>query len=562
MDKVWLQNYPAGVPGHADVTAFASVVEVFDRSIARFSDKVAFINQGATLTYAEVGAQADHFASWLQRDAGVVPGARVAIMLPNLLQYPVALLGVLRAGGVVVNLNPQYTARELEHPLRDAEPDVVLVLENFAATLQAVLPKLERPPRVVVTSVGDMLGLFKGRLVDFIVRHVKRMVPAWHIDGALRWRDVTAARLPAPRAVPMGADDIAFLQYTGGTSGVPKGAVLTHGNIVANLQQAHAWIGPWVKDGEELIVTALPLYHIFSLTANLLIFFKIGARNLLITNPRDLDGMVRVLAQHRFTAITGVNTLFNALLNHPRFARLDFSALKISLGGGAAVQQAVAERWRTLTGQTLVEAFGMTEASPAVAINPLDLAAYNGAVGLPLPDTEISLRDEEGHEVALGEPGELCIRGPQVMREYWRRPDETRRAFTDDGYFRSGDMAVLDTQGYLRIVDRKKDMVLVSGFNVFPNEVEDVLAQHPGVLEAAVIGVKDASGNERVQAYVVRRDETLDAATLRAHCRANLAAYKVPAQIEFRTELPKSNIGKILRRALRDEAAAAPPPVA
>ena len=562
MDKVWLQNYPAGVPGHADVTAVASVVEVFDRSIARFSDKVAFINQGATLTYAEVGAQADHFASWLQRDAGVVPGARVAIMLPNLLQYPVALLGVLRAGGVVVNLNPQYTARELEHPLRDAEPDVVLVLENFAATLQAVLPKLERPPRVVVTSVGDMLGLFKGRLVDFIVRHVKRMVPAWHIDGALRWRDVTAARLPAPRAVPMGADDIAFLQYTGGTSGVPKGAVLTHGNIVANLQQAHAWIGPWVKDGEELIVTALPLYHIFSLTANLLIFFKIGARNLLITNPRDLDGMVRVLAQHRFTAITGVNTLFNALLNHPRFARLDFSALKISLGGGAAVQQAVAERWRTLTGQTLVEAFGMTEASPAVAINPLDLAAYNGAVGLPLPDTEISLRDEEGHEVALGEPGELCIRGPQVMREYWRRPDETRRAFTDDGYFRSGDMAVLDTQGYLRIVDRKKDMVLVSGFNVFPNEVEDVLAQHPGVLEAAVIGVKDASGNERVQAYVVRRDETLDAATLRAHCRANLAAYKVPAQIEFRTELPKSNIGKILRRALRDEAAAAPPPVA
>ena len=559
MDKVWLQNYPAGVPGHADVTAFASVVEVFDRSIARFSDKVAFINQGATLTYAEVGAQADHFASWLQRDAGVVPGARVAIMLPNLLQYPVALLGVLRAGGVVVNLNPQYTARELEHPLRDAEPDVVLVLENFAATLQAVLPKLERPPRVVVTSVGDMLGLFKGRLVDFIVRHVKRMVPAWHIDGALRWRDVTAARLPAPRAVPMGADDIAFLQYTGGTSGVPKGAVLTHGNIVANLQQAHAWIGPWVKDGEELIVTALPLYHIFSLTANLLIFFKIGARNLLITNPRDLDGMVRVLAQHRFTAITGVNTLFNALLNHPRFARLDFSALKISLGGGAAVQQAVAERWRTLTGQTLVEAFGMTEASPAVAINPLDLAAYNGAVGLPLPDTEISLRDEEGHEVALGEPGELCIRGPQVMREYWRRPDETRRAFTDDGYFRSGDMAVLDEQGYLRIVDRKKDMVLVSGFNVFPNEVEDVLAQHPGVLEAAVVGVKDASGNERVLAYVVRRDETLDAATLRAHCRANLAAYKVPAQIEFRAELPKSNIGKILRRALRDEAEAGSP---
>ena len=559
MDKVWLQNYPAGVPAHADVTAFASVVEVFDHSIARFADKVAFINQGVTLTYAEVGALADRFASWLQRDAGIVPGARVAIMLPNLLQYPVALLGVLRAGGVVVNLNPQYTSRELEHPLRDAEPDVVLVLENFAATLQAVLPKLERAPRVVVTSVGDMLGLFKGMLVDFVVRHVKRMVPAWRIDGALRWRDVTAASLPAPRAVPLGLGDIAFLQYTGGTSGVPKGAVLTHGNIVANLQQAHAWIGPWVKDGEELIVTALPLYHIFSLTANLLTFFKIGARNLLITNPRDIDGMVRVLAQHRFTAITGVNTLFNALLNHPRFAQLDFSALKISLGGGAAVQQAVAERWRKLTGQTLVEAFGMTETSPAVAINPLDLTAYNGAVGLPLPDTEISLRDDEGREVALGEPGELCIRGPQVMREYWRRPDETRRAFTDDGYFRSGDMAVFDEQGYLRIVDRKKDMVLVSGFNVFPNEVEDVLAQHPGVLEAAVVGVKDASGNERVLAYVVRRDETLDAATLRAHCRANLAAYKVPAQIEFRAELPKSNIGKILRRALRDEAEAGSP---
>ena len=488
----------------------------------------------------------------LQGELGLGPGARVALMMPNCLQYPVAMFGVLRAGLTVVNVNPLYTARELEHQLKDAGCEAIVIVENFAHTLQDVLPST--PVRYVVTTgLGDLLGFPKSLLVNFVVRHVKKMVPAWSLPGSIAFREALAKGAAHPlRPVTLGHEDLAFLQYTGGTTGVAKGAMLTHGNIVANLQQAHAWIGPYVREGEELIVTALPLYHIFSLTANCLTFFKIGAKNLLITNPRDIPGFIAELAKVRFTAITGVNTLFNALLNHPDFEKLDFSSLRLALGGGMAVQQAVAERWKAVTGRPLAEAYGLTETSPAVCINPLDLPAFNHSIGLPISSTEISLRDDEGYEVPVGEPGELCVKGPQVMKGYYNRPEDTARVFTRDGYLRTGDVAVIAPDGYVRIVDRKKDMILVSGFNVYPNEVEDVVASHPGVLEVAALGVPDERSGEAVKIFVVRKDPTLTAEALIAHCRQGLTGYKVPHYVEFREELPKSNVGKILRRALRD----------
>ena len=555
MERFWLRSYPADVPSDIGPLGQSSLVEVFEDAVGRFAERPAFLNMGRALSYAELDRLSAAFAAFLRKDLGLEPGARVALMLPNTLQYPVAMFGVLRAGCVVVNVNPMYTPRELEHQLVDSGAQVLVVLENFAHTVERI-PTASRPQHVVVTGLGDLLGSVRGRLINFAVRHVRRLVPAWHLSGfvALKSALQSGARAGFDRYAPE-SGDIAYLQYTGGTTGRARGAVLTHGNIVANMTQARLWIRPWVREGEELIVTALPLYHIFSLTANCLVYGSLGATNLLITNPRDIGGFVRELRKYRFTAMTGVNTLFNALLNHPDFARIDFSALKITLGGGMSVQRAVAERWRKHTGVALIEAYGLTEASPAVSINPMDLDCFNHTIGLPLPSTEVSIRDDACQELPPGQPGELCIRGPQVMREYWNRPEETAEAFTPDGYFRSGDIATIDECGYLSIVDRKKDIIVVSGFNVVPNEVEDVVASHPGVLEAAAVGVPDERTGEAVKLFVVRRDPALSQADIIAHCRGSLAPYKVPHRVEFRDELPKTNVGKILRRQLRDSAA-------
>ena len=552
MEKIWLRSYPKGVPAEVDVNEFGSLGELFERSVARFADKTAYVCMGKSITYAELDALSARFGAFLQSDLGLPPGARVALMMPNVLQYPVALFGTLRAGYTVVNVNPLYTARELEHQLKDSGAEAIVILENFAHTLEHV--RVQLPIRhVVVTSLGEMLGFPKGAIVNFVVRHVRKLVPAWRLDGHLSFSDaLKRGASHALKPVKVGHDDIAFLQYTGGTTGVAKGAILTHRNIIANLQQAHAWISPNVTEGREIIITALPLYHIFSLTANCLTFLKIGASNVLIPNPRDIPGFIKELAKHRFTAITGVNTLFNALVNKPEFAALDFSTLRVSLGGGMAVQQAVAEKWKKITGVQLVEAYGLTETSPAVTINPLDLKAFNHSIGLPVSSTEISIRDDDGNELPVGQRGELCVRGPQVTPGYWNRPEETRRAFTADGFLRTGDIAVIDENGFVTLVDRKKDLILVSGFNVYPNEVEDVVASHPGVLEVAAIGVPDERSGEAVKVFVVRKDPALTAEALIAYCRENLTGYKVPHRVEFRDELPKSNVGKILRRELRE----------
>ncbi len=557
MEKIWLKSYPPGVPAEIDVNEFRSLGDLFEQGVRRFGARTAYVCMGKGISYAELDSLSAHFAGYLQGVLKLPRGARVALMMPNLLQYPVAMFGALRAGYTVVNVNPLYTARELEHQLRDAGAEAIVIVENFAHTLEQVRGRLELK-HIVVTSLGEMLGFPKSAIVDFVVRRVKKMVPAWRLAGAVPFSTALQRGAGHPlRAVDVGHDDIAYLQYTGGTTGVAKGAILSHGNIIANLQQAHAWIRPFLSEGGEIIITALPLYHIFSLTANCLTFFKIGATNVLITNPRDIPGFVKELAKHRFTAITGVNTLFNALLHNPDFAKLDFSSLHITLGGGMAVQQAVAEKWKTVTGKPLVEAYGLTETSPAVAINPLNLPEFNHSIGLPVSSTEVSIRDDDGIEQPIGQRGELCVRGPQVTRGYWNRPEDTARAFTADGFLRTGDVAVIDAQGFLRIVDRKKDMILVSGFNVYPNEVEDVIASHPGVLEVAAVGVPDERSGEAVKVFVVKKDPALTEAALIAHCRENLTGYKVPHSIEFREELPKTNVGKILRRVLRDEAEAA-----
>ena len=554
MEKIWLKSYPAGVPAEIDVDQFRSLGDLFEKSVAQFSQRDAFYCMGKTITYAELDALSARFGAFLQGELGLAKGARVALMMPNVLQYPVALYGALRAGYTVVNVNPLYTARELEHQLKDAGVEAIVILENFAHTLQSVIGKLSLR-HVVVTRLGELLGFPKGAIVDFVVRRIRKMVPAWSLPGSVRFSDaLQRGARHALKPVDVGHEDIAFLQYTGGTTGMAKGAVLTHRNIIANMQQAHAWIRPVVREGQEIIITALPLYHIFSLTANCLTFFKVGATNILITNPRDIPGFVKELAKHRFTAITGVNTLFNALLNNPDFAKLDFSSLHVSLGGGMAVQQAVAERWKKVTGVALVEAYGLTETSPAVTLNPLDLKEFNHAIGLPISSTDISIRDDDGVEQPVGQRGELCVRGPQVMRGYWNRPEETARVFTSDGYLRTGDIAVIDAAGFITLVDRKKDMILVSGFNVYPNEVEDVVASHPGVLEVAAVGVPDERSGEAVKVFVVRKDPALTAEALIAHCRKELTGYKVPHHVEFRDELPKSNVGKILRRELRGAA--------
>jgi long-chain acyl-CoA synthetase len=555
VEKIWLKQYPPGVPAEIRYDQHQSIGELFVASARDFSGRPAYHNMGRTLTFAELDRLASAFGAWLQ-SRGLAKGARVALMMPNVLQYPVAMFGALRAGYVVVNVNPLYTARELEHQLNDSGAEVIVILENFAATLQQIVARTAIK-HVVVAALGDLLGV-KGVIVNFVVRHLKKMVPAYELANALRFNDALedgARHKLTP--VDVGLEDIAFLQYTGGTTGIAKGAMLLHRNILANIEMVAAWDGPFLGPDQQVVITALPLYHIFSLTANCLAFLKLGGCNVLITNPRDIHGFVKELAKHKFTVITGVNTLFNALLHNHHFAKLDFSHLKATVGGGMAVQQAVAERWQQVTGKVLLEGYGLTETSPVVCSNPLNLTEYNGSIGLPMPSTEIELRGDDGREVPFGQAGELCVRGPQVMKGYWQCPDETAKVLGPDGFLATGDVATVDDQGFVRIVDRKKDMVLVSGFNVYPNEVEDVVARCPGVLECAVIGLPDQHSGEAVKLFVVKRDPSLTEADIRKHCEANLTGYKRPKWIEFRTELPKTNVGKILRRALRDEALAA-----
>ena len=552
MDRIWLKRYPPGVPGDIAVGEHASISEMFDQSCAKFGGRPAFTNMGTTLSYAQLEALSRAFAVWLQTKSGLVTGDRVALMMPNILQYPIALYGVLRAGMVVVNTNPLYTARELEHQLRDSGAKAIVIVENFAHVLQEVLPRTA-VEKVLVTGVGDLLGLPRGPLVNFVLRHVRKQVPPWNMPGALRFKSAIAAGLGKKLVpVPIGPSDPAFLQYTGGTTGVAKAAVLSHGNIVANLLQSSAWLAPaMVSQDAPIVITALPLYHIFSLTANCFMFTFLGARNILITNPRDFPGFVAELKKYRFFFISGVNTLFNALLHTPNFDSVDFSALRISLGGGMAVQAVVAARWKAVTGCVLTQAWGLTETSPAACINPLNLD-FNGSIGLPIPSTEVTIRDDDGRELGIGEVGEICVRGPQVTRGYWNRPDETQKVFFGD-WLRTGDVGRIDAEGFVFIEDRKKDMILVSGFNVYPNEVEGVAAEFPGVLEAAAVAQPDELSGEAVALFIVKKDPNLDPEALLAHCRKNLTGYKVPKHVYFREELPKTNVGKILRRTLRDE---------
>ena len=553
MEKVWLKSYPKGVPAEVDVHQYRSLAQVFDEAATKFADRRAYTCMGKSITFGELDTLSAAFGAFLQ-SKGLTKGSRVALMMPNVLQYPICLFGVLRSGCTVVNVNPLYTPRELEHQLKDSGAETIVVLENFAHVLQEVISAT--PVRnVIVTSLGEMLGL-KGLIVNFVVRHVKKLVPPYVLPGTITFSKAMAeGKGRTLQKVPLDHDDIAFLQYTGGTTGVAKGAMLLHRNIVANLLQARAWLQPFLStDGpQHVIITALPLYHIFSLTANCLVFMTLGAENILIPNPRDMPGFVAELKKHKFTAITGVNTLFNGLLNTAGFADVDFSHLQISLGGGAAVQQAVAERWKQVTKVTLVEAYGLTETSPAAVINPLDLREYNGCIGLPISSTDVQLRDDAGNEVGMGVPGEICIKGPQVMAGYWNRPDETAKVIDKDGWLATGDVGIVDERGFFKIVDRKKDMVLVSGFNVYPNEIEAVVAMLPGVLECAVIGVPDDKTGEAVKVCIVKKDPNLTEAEVLAHCRSHLTGYKIPRYVAFRTELPKTNVGKILRRELRDQ---------
>lgn len=551
MDKPWLNSYPPGVPADINPDEYASIVDLLLQSCQRFQDSPSYTNMGSTLSYGELEAQSRNFAAWLQHTAKLQRGDRIALMMPNLLQYPVALFGALRAGLTVVNTNPLYTSHELKHQLQDSGVTAIVILENFAHVLQEVL-SATAVRTVIVTAVGDLLHLPMRLMVNAVVRHVRKQVPRWDIAGAVRFNAAlrTGKYLPL-EPVALTHDDIAFLQYTGGTTGVAKAAVLTHRNMVANLLQLSAWLGPTDLRG-AIVITALPLYHIFSLTVNAFVFTLLGGHNVLITNPRDFKGFVKELSKHRFNAISAVNTLFNALLHTPGFAQLDFSSLRLSFGGGMAVQPAVAAQWQKVTGCAITQGWGLTETSPVGTANPL-FAEFNGSIGLPIPSTEISVRDDAGRALPLGQSGEICLRGPQVMREYWRRPDETAQVFLPDGWLRTGDIGRMDERGYVYLEDRKKDMILVSGFNVYPNEVEAVIAAHPGVLEVAAVAEPNEHSGEAVAIFVVRKDPNLTAEQLIGHARHELTGYKLPKHVYFRAELPKSNVGKILRRPLRDE---------
>ena len=553
MHKPWLSQY-AGIPENIDLTRFNSIPEMFDAAFSRYPNRIMASNMGKSLTYTQVDNDSKHVAAWLQ-SLGLQKGDRVAIMMPNCLQYMVLVAGILRAGYCVTNVNPLYTPDELTHQLKDSGSKAIFILENFAHNLEVSLPHLPDLKHVVVSSLGEMLG-FKGKIVNFVLRHVKKMVPAWKIDSAIPFAQVMSAGVQlTAKPVALNLTDLAFLQYTGGTTGISKGATLTHGNIVANVLQAESWCAPAIGDLQEgaVFVAALPLYHIFGLTVNALFAAHIGGHVLLITNPRDIPAFIKDLKKHPFAVLPAVNTLFVALLNNPEFKQIDFSHLRVALGGGMAVQKAVADQFQEVTGVPICEAYGLSETSPAALINPVTLTSFTGYTGLPISSTEVAILDDAGQEVPYGESGEVCIRGPQVMPGYWQRPDETAKVMTADGFFRSGDIGVMNEQGYVKIIDRKKDMVLVSGFNVYPNEVEDVAVMYPKVLECAVVGVNDDYSGEAVKLFVVKKDESLTAEELQSFLKEHLTGYKRPKYIEFRAELPKSNVGKILRRELREK---------
>ena len=553
MDKPWLESYQKGVPAEIDINEYSSVVDIFNTATKQYASRPAFTNFGKTISYSELDKYTNQFASWLQHEAGLKKGDRIAIMMPNLLQYPVAVFGALRAGLVVVNTNPLYTDRELEHQLKDSGAKAIVVVEAFAATLADVVDNTDVEV-VITTRFGDLLSFPKSAIINFVIRHVKKMVKPYSLPGSHSFKDVLSKGASlAPPVAELTHDDIAFLQYTGGTTGVAKGAMLTHRNMIANILQAYAWLSASeLDDGEEIIITALPLYHIFALTANCLTFMKLGAMNVLITNPRDMPGFVKELKKFRFTAFTGVNTLFNALMNTDGFKDLDFSGLKLTLGGGMAVQKAVADRWKDVTGNPLIEAYGLTETSPAAVINPMDLQDYNDSIGLPISSTEASIRSEDNQPLPIGEAGELCIRGPQVMKGYWQRPEATASTLDADGWLHTGDVAVMNEKGFFKIVDRLKDMILVSGFNVYPNEIEAVIAMMPEVSEVGAIGVPDEHSGEVVKVVIAKKDDSLTEAAVLAHCKENLTGYKRPKVVQFVDELPKTNVGKILRRELRE----------
>jgi long-chain acyl-CoA synthetase len=560
MDKIWLKSYPPGVPAEIDPDQYGSLVQLLEESFQKYASNNAFVCMDKFLTYAELDSMSKRLAAWLQ-SRGMAKGARVAVMMPNVLQYPVALAAILRAGYTVVNVNPLYTPRELEHQLKDSGAEAIIVLENFAHTLQEVMGKT--PVRyVVVASMGEMLGGAKGMLVNFVVRNVKKMVPEFSLPSSVRFKDALAqgAKMPFQKA-ELKSSDVAFLQYTGGTTGVSKGATLTHRNVIANLLQGEAWSAVAMNQEPVVefptIVCALPLYHIFALTVCALWGMRVGALNVLIPNPRDIPGFIKELGKYKFNSLPAVNTLYNALVNHPDFKHLDFSGLKLANGGGMAVQQAVNDQWKAVTGKHIIEGYGLSETSPVATANRCDISAFTGTIGLPIPSTEVAILDDDGKELPIGSVGEIAIRGPQVMAGYWNRPDETAKVMTADGYFKTGDVGIMDENGYVKIVDRKKDMILVSGFNVYPNELEGVIAAHPGVLECAVIGVPDEHSGEAVKVFVVKKDPGLSAEQLMDYCKRELTGYKKPKYIEFRSELPKTNVGKILRRALREEKQAA-----
>ncbi|MGN8108175.1 long-chain fatty acid--CoA ligase [Paraburkholderia sp. 22098] len=554
MDKIWLKSYPPGVPAEIDPTRYSSVAELLEEAFREHRDKPAFVCMGKKISYGELDALSRKLAAWFQ-SKGLARGARVAIMMPNVLQYPVAIAAILRAGYVVVNVNPLYTPRELEHQLKDSGAEAIVLLENFAVTLQAVV-RNTAVKHIVVAAMGDLMGV-KGAVVNFVVRQVKKMVPAWSLPGHVKFNTAIAeGERQTFKPVQQGPDDVAFLQYTGGTTGVAKGATLLHRNLIANVLQSEIWLNPARTDRTDIeqfiTVVALPLYHVFALTVCGLLTIRTGGLGVLIPNPRDIPGMIKALQGYAITTIPAVNTLYNALLNNPDFHKLDFSKLIAANGGGMAVQEAVAKRWFENTHTPIIEGYGLSETSPCVTCNPVTVTEYSGTIGLPLPSTEVSIRDDEGNEVPLGQPGEICIRGPQVMAGYWNRPDETAKVMTSDGFFRSGDVGFMNEQGFVKIVDRKKDMILVSGFNVYPNEIEDVVARLPGVFEVAAVGVPDQHSGEAVKLFVVRKDDALTDADIFAYCKQQLTGYKRPKIVEFRTELPKSNVGKILRRELRD----------
>ncbi len=554
MDKIWLKSYPPGVPAEIDPSRYPTVPDLLDESFRSYRDRAAFICMGKSLSYGELDAMSRKLGAWFQ-SRGLARGARIAIMMPNVLQYPVAIAAVLRAGYTVVNVNPLYTPRELEHQLTDSGAEAIVILENFAATLQAVIDKTA-VKHVVVAAMGDLLG-FKGLIVNYVVRKVKKMVPAWQLKSFTRFNAALAEGARQTFAAPkLGPDDVAFLQYTGGTTGVAKGATLLQRNIVANVLQSEEWHAPAYTKvpglSQYITVAALPLYHVFALTVCGFLTMRTGGTALLIPNPRDIGGMFKELRRYSVSTFPAVNTLYNAMLNHPDFGQLDFSKLAVANGGGMAIQESVAKRWYEKTGTPIVEGYGLSETSPVVSCNPVTATEYTGTIGLPVSSTEISIRDDDGKEVPLGQPGEICIRGPQVMAGYWNRPDETAKVMMADGFFKSGDIGVMDERGYVKIVDRKKDMILVSGFNVYPNEVEDVVASHPGVFEVAAVGVPDEHSGEAVKLFVVKKDPALTDQDIIAYCKERLTGYKRPRFIEFRTELPKTNVGKILRRELRD----------